>query len=91
MYKALFQAENAAFIQGAEQMFNIPLRSGKEFPNDITIDELKVYRDMGGFRSEWAGIMEVLIRYTEESSDWRRNIGKNHIADIAMLNMYIGK
>jgi hypothetical protein len=91
MYEALFEAENQAVIQEMERMFGLPLMKNKKFPSNVTLEELEVYKDMGGFRGEWAGIIETLIKYAETSSDWKRYIGRKHVADMAHLNMISGK
>lgn len=91
MYEALFEAELAEFTGQMQEEFGVQLASGSNLPEDISLEELEVYRDLGGFKSEWAVAMEEFAKYTEIQSDWDDNIKRKWVDDLFDLNMIAGR
>ena len=91
MYGALFDAENLDFFKAFQQQYGIDLSGVENLPGDVTLDELMVYKDMGGYRSEWCEAMEVIIKHTELSSKWADTIKRKWVDDIFDLNIISGR
>lgn len=91
MYGALFDAENLDFIKTMRDQYGVDLMGQDKLPGDVTLEELQVYKDMGGFRSEWAWSMEQLIKYTELESGWEETIKRKWVDDIFDLNTIAGR
>jgi hypothetical protein len=91
--------KNKAFLEAAlypkykemQKMLNVDDDIFKpQLPQDITIQELEYFQLAGGFKLNYARIMEKLLKYTEKSSRWQSTIKKKFTADIIDLNLCAG-
>jgi len=89
MYDILFDVKNIDFLKSIKNQYGMDLSGGSQMPSDVTLEELEIYKDMGGFRGEHAIAVEELIKYTELMSDWD-SMKKRYVNDIVKLNMISG-
>lgn len=68
-------------VTDAATKSGIPLTPDIKFPLDTTLDELLIYKEMGGFKAKWAEGIEQLIFFTQKQSDWDGLIKRKFIDD----------
>jgi hypothetical protein len=90
MYGVLFDTQNADFLRSMREKYGISLEEDNHFPEDVTLEELQVYKDMGGFRSEWSIAIEELVNYTLKESKWPMHIKRKWVDDVIDLNLIAG-
>ena len=86
MFEALFDAQMSPVTGFFQQTYGLPIGNQNGLPTDVSLDEMEVYRETGGFKTYWAESMEELIHYTEELSDWDRTIKRKFIEDAIGIN-----
>jgi hypothetical protein len=86
MAEAWYEAKFEPVLKEMEQRYQIPLTKETFIPQDITPEELEMYRESGGFKTKWAEGMEQLIKYTEQSSEWSDDIKRKFLDDMFDLN-----
>ena len=91
MYGALFDAEMGDFTDMMETTFGVPLNPNSKLPKGVTIDELLLYKDMGGFKSAYANAAEEILKYCFLVSDWEDTIKRKWIDDLIDLNFIVGR
>lgn len=91
MFGAMFDADMSEFTKNFEEQFGIPLISNKNFPKGITLDELMLYKDLGGFKSIYAIAIEEILKFTEKISCWDNVIKRKWIDDLLDLYWIVGR
>lgn len=86
MIEALFDIEKQSFTKRLEDQYKLPLTTPQEFPEGTSLEELELYRELGGFKTFWAESMEELIKYIEKTSKWDRVLKRKFIDDAIDLN-----
>lgn len=76
--------ENVAFLRTFSENMGIDFKEPDFMPE--TIDELKLYKDRGGFKAEHAMFMEQLISWTTKVCNWK-DIKKEITKDIIDLSI----
>lgn len=91
MYGAMFDSQMAEFTQVFEKQFGIPLNPNKSIPQGVTLEEMMLYKEMGGFKSIYAVAIEELLKFTEKISNWDTVIKRKWIDDLMDLNWIVGR
>lgn len=86
MYGALFDTQMAQFTKAMSDNYGIPIHQDSGIPTDVSVEELQVYKDTGGFKTAWAESMEEIIHFTEKISKWDRVLKRKFIDDALDLN-----
>jgi len=68
-------------ITDAAAQAGVPLGNDTKFPSDTTMDEMLIYKEMGGFKAKWAEGLEQLIFFTQKQSGWDDFIKRSFIDD----------
>jgi len=90
MYKAFLMAREGKWIEQRRKNAGIEMPPENRFPSNISIDELQAFYDAGGFKLDYARIMEKVIRYTQNISDWPQMKDK-YAKDLLALNFICGR
>lgn len=69
----------------------VPVSNEPEFPLDTALEELEIYREMGGFKAKWAEGLEQLMFYTQKQSDWDQTLKTRFIDDYLALNFLMAR
>lgn len=91
MAKAAIEATQQQWLGGVRSRVGLPLDSSNVFPSSVTTEELDMFFKAGGFKLNYARIMEKLLRYTEKKSEWEQNIKPKFIHDLIDLNFICGR
>ena len=86
MYEALFNTQIGAFTKLINDTYGIPIHNESAMPKDVSVDELELYKETGGFKTLWAESIEELIHFTEEFSKWDRILKRKFLDDIMDIN-----
>jgi hypothetical protein len=73
------------------ESMGVPTANDAKFPLDTTLEELEVYREMGGFKAKWAEGLEQLMFYTQKQSDWDQTLKRKLIDDYLALNFLMAR
>lgn len=91
MYEAFLLAREGKWID--EKRKNAGIETGESngvFPSDVSLDELQSFYDSGGFKLDYARIMEKLLRYTQNVSNWKQ-IKDEFTKDLVTLFFICGR
>jgi len=80
--------EEMSFLKTYMQAIGIDMKEPDYMPD--TLEELRLYRDRGGFKAEHATLMETLINWTSKTSHLKE-IKKECIADLINLSVCVVK
>ena len=86
MFEALWDAQNSEFTKEVQQTYGVPIESDNAIPSDVSAEELRTYKETGGFKVAWAESMEELIDFTARFSKWERVLKRKFIDDALDIN-----
>lgn len=86
MFEALWDAQHGDFTKQIQQEFGVPIHEDVGIPADVSIEELKTYKETGGFKTAWASSVEKLVQFTEKFSKWDRVLKRKLIDDGLDIN-----
>ena len=69
----------------------VPIANESQFPQDVTLEELEIYKEMGGFKAKWAEGIEQLIFFTQKQSDWDDLMKRKFIDDYLATNFVMAR
>ncbi len=91
MFDAMFDAKLAPVSNSLQEMYGLPVGGESLLPQDVTLEQMKVYKETGGFKTFWAESMEEAIKHTFQISNWDNVIKKKYINDVVTLNFIAGR
>lgn len=91
MYGAMFDAQMSEFTEVFDKQFGIPLNPNERFPKGVSLEEMLLYKDLGGFKSVYAITIEEILKYTQHISDWDDCIKRKFTDDLIDLNLIVGR
>lgn len=91
MNEAFIDSKLQDYAKSVQSQYNIPLERPVRFPKNVTLEEMDIYREMGGFKAKWAEGVEQLGFYTHNKSNWNRTIKRKFIDDILCFNFISGR
>lgn len=86
MFEAMFEAKMAPISNLIEKNYNIPVGSSSNIPQDVTLEEMQIYKDTGGFKTYWAESMEEALKHTFHISKWDKIIRRKLLNDGVAIN-----
>lgn len=91
MFEAMFDAQMSSVTNFMEKTYGIPIGNQNGLPVNVSLEEMEVYKETGGFKTYWAESMEEIIHFTEKVSKWNRNIKRKYIEDAVNINFLAGR